>query len=237
VGGAGDPFRLLSTAGTDTGACDGGRVAGSNKIVGKITGRFNAFLLASVCLHAGLLLTLVDAEPLPGHRETVLSIHLVGLEQATTPSAAIAPPRRSAPAAAASGRIARATTTAATAPTLPDRAATSAPDTGEAAAAPDRLRAQVQSQLLAHLDPYFKKHYPRLAQRYGWQGQVLLAFTVMPDGELERVQVAQSSGYDVLDRAAISSLQRFGNRADVAQWLNGKALDIKLPVIYRLTDY
>jgi protein TonB len=88
--------------------------------------------------------------------------------------------------------------------------------------------------LTAQLARYFT--YPALARRQGWEGHVLLALTIEPDGQLENLQVASSSGYAVLDAAALHALQRVGRLAAAADWLAGTTLDMRLPVIYRLTE-
>jgi len=44
--------------------------------------------------------------------------------------------------------------------------------------------------------------YPRLAVRRGWQGSVVLRVLVAADGRPQQVQIAVSSGHDVLDEAA-----------------------------------
>lgn len=49
--------------------------------------------------------------------------------------------------------------------------------------------------------------YPRLARRRGWQGVVRLRVRVSPDGRVIEASVDQSSGYQVLDRAALEAVQ------------------------------
>ena len=95
-------------------------------------------------------------------------------------------------------------------------------------------RAQIRSRLLADLKRYFE--YPLLARRRGWEGTVWLAFTVAPDGVLERIHVARGSGYDALDHAAIVALRRVDQMREASAWLDGRALDMELPVIYRLQE-
>jgi protein TonB len=55
--------------------------------------------------------------------------------------------------------------------------------------------------------------YPRRAERLGWQGAVLCALTVRSDGTVERVDVLESSGRRMLDRAAVEALLRWRFRA------------------------
>lgn len=50
--------------------------------------------------------------------------------------------------------------------------------------------------------------YPRLSQRRGEQGRVLLRVLISPQGEVAQVDIRQSSGYKRLDDAAIQAMQR-----------------------------
>lgn len=52
-------------------------------------------------------------------------------------------------------------------------------------------------------------HYPRVAQRRGWAGVVVLRVKVGSQGEPIALAVATSSGYAVLDEAAIRQVQRW----------------------------
>lgn len=52
-----------------------------------------------------------------------------------------------------------------------------------------------------------KPEYPALARRRGWQGATLVAVEVSADGSVVAVEVATSSGYGVLDRAALRAVR------------------------------
>jgi protein TonB len=52
-----------------------------------------------------------------------------------------------------------------------------------------------------------KPKYPSVARSRGWEGTVRLQVHVSPDGEATGVSVVQSSGYDVLDDAAVSAVE------------------------------
>jgi protein TonB len=75
--------------------------------------------------------------------------------------------------------------------------------------------------------------YPRLAQREGWEGSVLLRVRVLPNGRSEAISVLKSSGRTVLDNAAIEAVQGWtfvpatqGGNA-IAGWVN-------VPIEFRL---
>jgi protein TonB len=76
-------------------------------------------------------------------------------------------------------------------------------------------------------------NYPLLARRKGWQGVVKLQVHIESDGRISRLHVEQTSGYPVLDRAALQSLQ-LASIPDAEQWMQGQAIDIIIPVEYRL---
>ena len=50
------------------------------------------------------------------------------------------------------------------------------------------------------------------------------------------LRIARSSGYAVLDSSALSALRRVEYLKEAPLWLNGHAIEIELPVIFRLED-
>lgn len=51
--------------------------------------------------------------------------------------------------------------------------------------------------------------YPKRARRMGWEGTVVLSFSVDENGNVYDIQVIHSSGYPDLDQAAISALRQW----------------------------
>lgn len=92
------------------------------------------------------------------------------------------------------------------------------------AALQQRLRITLQQSLADHFT------YPLLARRRGWQGEVVLSFRLGTDGLILDARIARSSGYGVLDHAALTALGK------VKRLEGGLAnsLTMELPVIYRL---
>ena len=75
--------------------------------------------------------------------------------------------------------------------------------------------------------------YPIIAERRGYQGTVILDVLVNRDGRVESIQLAKSSGYDILDRAAIKGVREWlfhpakrGNEV-VDAW-------VKIPIKFQL---
>lgn len=79
------------------------------------------------------------------------------------------------------------------------------------------------------------KKYPTFAIRRGWQGTVELGLRVEADGKLTRVRVLKTSGYRILDEAALTMLSSANHVNGIEAWLNGHYFDTTLPIEYRLT--
>lgn len=93
---------------------------------------------------------------------------------------------------------------------------------------------RIRSRLKTELARYF--NYPHVARLRGWEGNVLLAFRVKINGHLERIRVAQSSGFAMLDRSALDSLARVDVIPEAVAWLDGHDIDILVPIIFRLEE-
>ena len=72
--------------------------------------------------------------------------------------------------------------------------------------------------------------YPATARRMGWEGKVVVAFHLLPDGSVRDVRVVQGSGYGALDRGAIDAVRTASPfpRSPVEA-------EVITPVVYRLT--
>lgn len=92
-------------------------------------------------------------------------------------------------------------------------------------------RAPAADALVALIRTDFARHfaYPRLARRRGWEGEVLLGFTVDGSGRIIDIRIARSSGHPTLDDAARAALERVRRvTAPLAP------TELELPVVYRL---
>jgi len=77
-------------------------------------------------------------------------------------------------------------------------------------------------------------YYPRLAVRRGWQGKVQLGLRIEADGHLSDIRVMHGSGYKLLDKAALKSLHKVEMLPVAVSLLEGRSLELILPVEYRL---
>jgi len=91
-------------------------------------------------------------------------------------------------------------------------------------------RTLVNEALRAHLS------YPLLARKHGWQGKVRLRLQIVDHGRITGIHLVQSSGYSVLDQAAMQSLSQVAKLNPLSRWPLLHDLDIVIPVEYRLLD-
>lgn len=69
--------------------------------------------------------------------------------------------------------------------------------------------------------------YPPIARRMGMQGRVLIRILIQEDGRLKDVTLIRSSGYRLLDRAALDGVSRWS-------FDPGSREEILVPVVFRL---
>lgn len=80
-----------------------------------------------------------------------------------------------------------------------------------------------------------KPRYPRKARRAGWEGTTLLKVLVNPDGAPSRVSVERTSGFHILDEAAVKAVRRWRFHparrgvASLSSW-------VRIPVAFRLEE-
>ncbi len=93
---------------------------------------------------------------------------------------------------------------------------------------------RISVALKNRLSRYFE--YPWLARQRGWEGRVLLSLTVTGNGDLGNWRVVQTSGYRTLDQSALKAARRIGSLPQARAWLNGRSIEVQVPVQYRLLD-
>lgn len=76
--------------------------------------------------------------------------------------------------------------------------------------------------------------YPRVAQREGLEGVVLIALVIDEQGQVHSVRVKRSSGHPVLDEAALSSVRALNGAPAPPGDIHWGAREISLPIDYRL---
>ncbi|MFO0774371.1 MAG: TonB family protein [Nitrospiraceae bacterium] len=77
------------------------------------------------------------------------------------------------------------------------------------------------------------KTYPRLAQRQGWEGRVVVRATIAGDGRLLDAVVTESSGYASLDEDALTLMRR-SCPLHLQQQIHEAHVVVTVPIHYRL---
>lgn len=83
--------------------------------------------------------------------------------------------------------------------------------------------------IITYATPKYKEnprpHYPNIARRRGYEGRTLLRVEVLENGRVGRIEIATSSGFDVLDRGALASVRDWTfvpgteNGKNMRQWV------------------
>ena len=100
---------------------------------------------------------------------------------------------------------------------------------------------QEQDAIQSYLSVVFQsleshKHYPRIAERSGLGGRVVLRFTVRWDGEVVNPEVAEVDGHNSFGDAAKRALKRVGQLPRFPDEIRRRELLVEVPITYRLED-
>jgi TonB family protein len=88
----------------------------------------------------------------------------------------------------------------------------------------------IQNRLLRYM------YYPDRARKRGWEGEVTVTFHIDKNGYLHNIHLTRTSGYALLDDAALIAVRKMNN-IPMSQWDEGfTPVALQLPVIYRLTN-
>lgn len=123
--------------------------------------------------------------------------------------------------------------TAAPEAVAPARQAPPAPASAVAAPTDDQSYQQWRNRLEQALQQ--GKRYPASARRMGQTGTVVVHLRVGADGSLQHCMLHHSSGFKVLDHAA-EQLVRSVAQSLAAQMPPGRAADLRIPIVYELTE-
>lgn len=77
--------------------------------------------------------------------------------------------------------------------------------------------------------------YPRWAVRQEWQGKLILAVEILPNGRVGRMKVMKSTGYRLLDRTATKAIQQWKFHPATKDG-NPVLSCIQVPVEFRLQE-
>ncbi|MCA9219007.1 MAG: energy transducer TonB [Planctomycetales bacterium] len=118
------------------------------------------------------------------------------------------------------------------APTVPRRTLTKPPTSVASVAMPAQVMGTDDTQ-----PPSFVRNrpprYPELARQRGWQGTVLLRLSIDESGQVVRVEIARTSGYDLLDAEAVTTVRQW-QAAPARRRGRPVSMDVYLPVRFVL---
>jgi protein TonB len=77
--------------------------------------------------------------------------------------------------------------------------------------------------------------YPRLARRRGYEGLVVLLIRVSTGGMCLSVEVLESSGHTVLDRAAVAAVKKWRFKP-ASTGAAAVEAEVEVPIRFRLTE-
>ena len=77
------------------------------------------------------------------------------------------------------------------------------------------------------------KHYPLAALRLHQQGKVRISFKLLNNGNVDNLEIAQSSGYHSLDNAALLAVKKIQPFHPAADYI-ASAKDFKLDILFQL---
>lgn len=87
--------------------------------------------------------------------------------------------------------------------------------------------------LAQEMDKY--KKYPPVALMRGWQGKVVLQLRIAASRQVLGAAVVRSSGYDVLDQAAVAMAEQLGRAPETAGY-GHRPLRVKVAINFRISD-
>ena len=103
------------------------------------------------------------------------------------------------------------------------------------------LAEQEEDAVQAYLGLVFEKleshkRYPRIAERSGLNGRVVLRFTVRWDGEVVNPEVVEVVGHESFRKAALQALARVGQLPNFPDDIERRELLVEVPITYKLDD-
>jgi len=80
------------------------------------------------------------------------------------------------------------------------------------------------------------KRYPLVARDNNWEGMATVRLAIGANGMIASITIAQSSGHEVLDRAALEMIRKAKGAVPIPAALRGKPFVISIPVLYEIKD-
>jgi len=90
----------------------------------------------------------------------------------------------------------------------------------------------INKAIKEELKKYF--YYPKAAIRRDWQGKLMVSFSVLEDGSIDNITVTESSGYKILDDAAVNAVGKIKLSVETSQLSLSSETKRSLPIAYQL---
>jgi len=114
-------------------------------------------------------------------------------------------------------------------------AAPVAPPAAKADPAAERTLSTSYEKSLSDLIKRNEK-YPERARRQHWQGTVIVVLSLSAEGKVMDITIAESSGRDILDEAALEMVRRASPLPRAPEGLRGKERAVRVPIAFKLPD-
>lgn len=79
-----------------------------------------------------------------------------------------------------------------------------------------------------------KKRYPLAARKSRTEGRVGVKMTILKDGRLERIEITESSGYVILDKAALESVRRAAPFPSLPEAVERKRVQMNIYLVFKM---
>lgn len=77
------------------------------------------------------------------------------------------------------------------------------------------------------------KRYPHWARRQGFEGMAKVQFAIPVDGQAHSIKIVASSGYDILDQAAIETVKK-ANPFPSPRMIKRDMVEVEVPIVFQL---
>lgn len=78
------------------------------------------------------------------------------------------------------------------------------------------------------------RRYPAWAKRQGIEGVSYLIFTLLSNGMVQDIRIIRSSGFDILDEEAISTVKRASPFKPIPKKFNHSSLTMEVAIVFQL---
>ncbi len=79
------------------------------------------------------------------------------------------------------------------------------------------------------------KKYPVAAQTAGIEGRTGVRMTILKDGQLGKVEITKSSGYEILDKAALQSVRSAAPFPPIPEKVRRDEIQMSITLVFRIT--